>query len=128
MKQTFVLLMSAVLISGCTLAASGLVRGQGDRVTALFQPGLDGSDAQITLPDGETFRGKMVPTGSSAGFLQQVAPTSPFGDIRYLSDLTSGGMLLGDRGHRMWCSFQSVGFGGEGICDTSDGRIIDIRR
>jgi len=108
------------------------MRGSAERVVTTFHTGgIGGSEMKITLPNGESFNGTMVATGSSAGMFRNSAPKSPFGGVDYASSMTSGGILSGNRGHTMWCSFNVVnvvGFSLEGVCDTSDGNVIDFNR
>lgn len=129
MNRTIALIFVLEFLAGCSISATGIVRSSGDRLAASFGPGVGKSEMKITLPDGEIFTGMTVATGSSAGMFQSAPPQiSPFGGVEYSSDMTSAGVLTGNRGHIMWCSFQAVGFGVEGVCDTSDGNIIDISK
>lgn len=89
----------------------GMIRGSGERVTMTYVQAMQHDDLNVTLPDGELFRGKIVRESK--------------GNMR--------GTLFGDRGHTMACRLHyasSSGFtgdGGVGLCETSDGRQIDVQ-
>jgi len=123
-----------------------MIRNTGDQVLISYQQGMSHDSLQVTLPDGETFRGKVVMVGqsSSIGYgYGTVSASSNYGTSAYAQGSTFNvvnnytgnmqGVLFGDRGHTMRCSFQyadSSGFtteGGVGVCETSDGRVIDVQ-
>ncbi len=89
----------------------GMIRGSGERVTMAYEQAMQHDNLNVTLPDGETFRGKVVRESR--------------GNMR--------GTLFGDRGRTMACRFHyadSSGFtsaGGVGLCETSDGKQIDVQ-
>jgi hypothetical protein len=89
----------------------GMIRGSGERVTMSYEQAMQHDNLNVTLPDGETFRGKVV---------REIR-----GNMR--------GTLFGDRGRTMACRFHyadSSGFtcaGGVGMRETSDGRLIDVQ-
>jgi hypothetical protein len=111
MKQIITALIVCLLLASCGGAMQGMVRGSGERVTMSYEQAMQHDNLNVTLPDGETFRGKVVRESR--------------GNMR--------GTLFGDRGRTMSCRFHyadSSGFtsaGGVGLCETSDGRSIDVQ-
>lgn len=132
-KKAFAAILFVVVLTGCVGEMSGIMRGQGGKVIV----SSNGDDYTLSLPDGETFKGKRVVAHSSHfnGILIETPEVrSPFGDVAYYYHfgpyrraLVYGGILSGDRGHTMWCTIFSNGFGGgKGLCDISDGRTVDL--
>ncbi len=142
------LLIIALFLSGCPGAGmmKGMMRKTGDRVTMNYQDGMGYDDLQVIMPDGETFKGKVVKVGPSSGIgpgLGSASATSSTGASTHGTDKAFGavetyngnmqGVLFGDRKHTMRCKLQYVnpdGFtdsGGVGVCETSDGRVIDVQ-
>jgi len=116
-------LLSIVLLVGCAGTMNGMVRSS-----------------------GETFKGKVVMVGRSSGIgygFGTASATTSSGGTAYgtgsaftvVKTYTGNmqGVLFGDRGHTMRCSFQyaassgSTTSGGVGVCETSDGRVIDVQ-
>ena len=89
----------------------GMIRGSGERVTMAYEQAMQHDNLNVTLPDGETFRGKVVRESR--------------GNMR--------GTLFGDRGRTMACRFHyadSSGFAQTyptGARETSDGKQIDVQ-
>ena len=113
-----------------TLACSGTMKGvdrySGKRVYLDYQDEKFGSaQLQMTMPDGEHFTGKILekPPARQSGKIYPAIEEFP-GNAEAL--------LLGDRGTEMRCKFRLsdrvMGFksGGFGLCETSEGRIIDV--
>jgi len=136
-SDALALLISASVLAGCIGNMRGVVRDHGGNVNV----SNSGDMYTISLPDGEIFTGKRIQQqtpkliGSNANLLESPKIRSPFGDVTYYyysfgyyqRALTHGGILLGDRGHAMWCNIYVTGFGGgKGLCDISDGRTIDL--
>jgi hypothetical protein len=108
----------------------GIDRYSGKRVHFAYAEEKFGSaELQVQMPDGELFIGKLIE--------EQMAATSnaPLGKGHPAVDEFRGNteaFLYGDRGNNMRCKFRLsdtiVGFksGGFGLCETSDGRVIDI--
>lgn len=124
----------------------GMIRGSGERVTMSYEQARKHDNLQVTLPDGETFKGKAVMEGRSTGlgygFGTATATSSSgaaipgtgtaFGVVATYTG-SMRGVLFGDKGHTMVCKFQyadssgSTSAGGVGLCETSDGRVIDVQ-
>lgn len=126
--------ISIIVLPGCFGTMSGMMRNQGGKVAVSQSGGM----YSIVLPDGEIFKGKQVQVQSSylsGALLETPTVRSPFGDVSYYYHfgpyqraLTYGGILSGDRGHKMWCYIYATGFGGgKGLCDISDGRTVDLQ-
>jgi hypothetical protein len=115
------------------------MRGSGQPVQFSYEQGMD-SDTLTAVIDGETFRGKSVMRGASTtigtGFGTATAgSTTVFGTTTLIGSTYTGdfvAVLLGSRGSSLSCQLQyadSSGFttsGGVGVCQHSDGRVIDI--
>ena len=107
---------------------SGMTRESGERINILYTQGLSHDDLEVTLVDGENFKGKVVMTGNSTS----VISGSSFNVVNTYTGSVQG-VLFGNRGNTMRCSLQyadSGGFtsaGGVGVCETSDGIVIDVQ-
>ena len=115
----------------CGGTIDGVVRGEGSRVTFLYKQGMDRDFYEATI-DGEHFKGQAVQadarTGSGIGFFRGTT-------VPVITSSTSGNfvaVMFGDKGSTIRCKMNyadSSGFtsmGGVGICQHSDGRIIDV--
>jgi hypothetical protein len=103
----------------------GVDRYSGKRVYFSYEDDKFGSgEIQMTMPDGERFVGGIVddPTVESSKGYPSV----------YEFPGNREAFLEGDRGGKMRCKFRLsdtiVGFksGGYGLCETEDGRVIDM--
>jgi len=126
-----IILAVITLTAGCDGTMTGVVRGDGTRIPFEYSQGMD-RDFYSTTIDGENFTGQAIPAGASSGFgtvftsdgMHNVFTTSYTGQFVAL--------LLGDKGATMRCQMQyadTSGFttaGGIGVCNHSDGRIVDI--
>ena len=122
----------------------GMIRGSGERIKMSYEQAMQHDNLQVTLPDGETFKGKVVMEGASTGLgygfgtananssSGGVATGTAFGVVQTYTG-SMRGVLFGDKGRTMVCKFQyadSSGFtsaGGVGLCETSDGRVMDVQ-
>ncbi|MCA0873812.1 hypothetical protein LCL97_23520 [Seohaeicola saemankumensis] len=116
-----------LVLSACSGTMQGVVRGDGTRVAFQYEQGAQNDTYRAQL-DGEQFLGKAVFADAVSGYI--VTPTSL---VPYKS--TTGNLiatLLGNRGSTMSCKMtyaNSSGLtndGGIGVCQHSDGRIIDV--
>jgi len=128
------LLITLTTLALVSMACSGTMRGidrySGQRVFFSYADAKFGSaEIRVTLPDGELFAGRIVekPTAADA--------VAPSGESYPAVDEFQGNteaFLQGDRGNNMKCKFRLsdkvLGFksGGFGLCETSDGRVIDV--
>lgn len=133
------LVASISLLSACGGTMQGAVRGSGQPVQFSYEQGMS-SDTLTAVIDGETFNGKAVMRGASTtigtGFGTATASgTTAFGTTTIVGSSYTGdfvAVLLGSKGSSLSCQLQyadSSGFttaGGVGVCQHSDGRVIDI--
>lgn len=146
MRHILAALAISTLLVGCSGAMNGMVRNDGTRVSIAYEQGMDHDKLSVTMPDGETFTGKVVMVGASSGIVSGFGSASAYsstGNYAYGTGSTFGvvntytgnmqGVLFGDKGHTMRCKFQyadTSGFttsGGVGLCETSDNRVIDVQ-
>jgi hypothetical protein len=117
----------------------GVVRGTGKPVQFSYEQGID-SDTLTANIDGEIFHGKSVMQGASTtigtGFGTATSgSTSAFGTTTIIGSTTTGdfvAVLIGNKGSSLSCQLHyadSSGFttsGGVGVCQHSDGRVVDV--
>lgn len=133
-------------LSACAGTMNGMIRGSGEPISIAYTQGMQHDNLQVIMPNGETFTGKTVMVGHSTsmgtGFGTATA-TSSSGAYATASGTSFGvvesytgsmqAVLFGNKGHTMRCKFQyadSSGFttaGGVGLCETSDGRVVDVQ-
>lgn len=116
----------------------GIIRYGGIDVPFAYSESLSGPDTlQTVLPDGERFTGEVVEYGSRTMQTAQTGSTGTAVSPNRLEAVENfegnkEAVLFGDRGHSMRCRFKvsdiMMGFaaGGYGICQVSDGRVIDL--
>lgn len=125
--RLFIFMSVCVLL---TMACSGTMKGvdrySGKRVFFDYQDEKFGSaQLQITMPDGEHFMGMLLEKPAARQSGKEFPAIEEFPG-------NSEALLFGDRGTEMRCKFRLsdrvMGFksGGFGLCETSDGRVIDI--
>ena len=126
-------------LAACSGTMQGVTRGSGKPVQFTYEQGMD-SDTLTAVIDGEAFRGKSVMRGATTtvgtGFGTAAAGgMTAFGTTTLIGSTSTGdfvAVLLGSRGSSLSCQLQyadSSGFttsGGVGVCQHSDGRMIDI--
>lgn len=129
MRNTFLficLTACIVLTVACSGTMKGVDRYSGKRVYFDYQDEKLGSaQLQLTMPDGEHFMGKLLEEPAERQSGQKYPAIEQFVG-------NSEAHLFGDRGTEMRCKFRLsdriVGFksGGFGLCETSEGHVIDI--
>ena len=137
----FILLLSIGLLAACSGTMKGMVQQGGESVNFQFEEtGFGHGKLTATLPDGETFKGKFADEASS-GFVTGFDTEGPGATIVHREafeavESYSGNIeaiLFGNKGHTMRCkfragnSFRGLPSGGEGRCQVSDGRVIDVQ-
>lgn len=127
----FYLMPALFVVAGCAGEMTGQIRGTGERVVFAYEQGLDSDTYRATI-GSENFAGKAVMDGSTSGV------GTAFGagfDATIFGATTTNkfvAVLLGDKGSSLNCQMRyadSSGFttsGGVGICQHSDGRVIDV--
>ena len=135
----FFLVGAVSLVMACSGTMQGVMRGSGEPVEFSYEQGMD-SDTLRTVIDGEAFEGKSVMRGATTtvgtGFgTAWSGGASAFGTTTMFGSSSTGdfvAVLLGSRGSSLSCQLQyadSSGFttsGGVGVCQHSDGRVIDV--
>lgn len=116
---------------GCSGTMQGVVRGEGTPVQFQYEQGVD-RDTYRTNIDGESFTGQAINAGATSG----VGTVLTGGTTATVFTSTTSGnfvaVLLGNRGSTMRCQMNYAdssgltSMGGVGMCQHSDGRIIDV--
>jgi len=122
---------AAFSLAACSGTMRGVVRGEGTPVQFQYEQGME-TDAYTAVIDGETFSGKAVFADARTGIGYGTSGTTTATVIgtSYSGNLVA--TLFGDKGSTMRCNMNyadSTGFtpsGGVGVCQHSDGRIIDV--
>ena len=126
-------MFALIVLSGCSGTMTGAIRGTGQPVAFAYEQGMD-SDILKTTINGEDFAGKSVIQGASST-IGTVFGGPNFGTATVFGSSYTGdfvAVLLGSKGSSLNCKLQyadSSGFttsGGVGVCNHSDGRVIDI--
>ena len=128
------LLIALTTLAFASIACSGTMRGidrySGKRVFFSYADEKFGSaEIQVTMPDGERFVGGIVEEPVATTAIEPSGKSYPAIDEFHGN---TEAFLQGDRGNNMKCKFRLsdkvLGFkgGGFGLCETFDGRVIDI--
>jgi hypothetical protein len=129
MKRLIRLISLTILIftiTACAGQMKGVDRYSGERVYFSYDGQKFGpAEIEVTLPDGERFVG---------GRLDEPLAVNRGKDYPNIYEFQGNTeiFLQGDRGGKMLCRFRLsdpiLGFrgGGFGLCQTADGRIIDV--
>jgi hypothetical protein len=132
------LILVAILLTfqlGCAGSMKGVVRRDAKRIELAYTDSrLGKARLQTVLPGGERFEGKIVRIGS-ADVQSDAAVTgnesTAFEDVQ-LFDGNAKATLTGNKGNIMKCRFNladsiiGLSSGGFGLCQVTDGRVIDI--
>jgi hypothetical protein len=128
MKRLIRLIGLPVLIFAfiaCSGTMKGIDRYSGKRVYFSYEDQKFGSgEIKVTMPDGERFVGRIVDE-------PQADEREKYPNVYEFAGNTNI-FLQGDRGGNMRCKFRLsdniLGFksGGYGLCETEDGRLIDM--
>ena len=137
----FILLLIIFLLAACSGTMKGRVQQGGESVNFQFEDsGLGTGTLRTTLSDGETFKGKYADE-SSSGFVTgfdtegtgaTIVRREAFEAVESYSGNIEA-ILFGNKGHTMRCKFRSdisfmgLASGGEGRCQVSDCRVIDVQ-
>ena len=138
MTKQHMLILVALLLSvqlGCAGSMKGVVRRDAKRIELTYTDSrLGKAILQTVLPGGERFEGKIVRFGSPdepSDTAESGQESTAFDEIQ-LSDANAKATLTGSKGSIMKCRFKladsiiGLSSGGFGICQISDGRVIDI--
>lgn len=120
---------------GCAGSMKGVVRRDAKRIEISYTDSRLGTGSlQTVLSSGERFEGKIVRTGWMAG---QPEPAVSGSDSTVFEEVelfhgNAEATLAGNKGNIMKCRFNvadsliGLSSGGFGICEVTDGRVIDI--
>ncbi len=128
------ILLLAVL-QGCSGSLKGVIRQDAKRVQFTYTDSrIWKGNLQTVLPGGESFEGRLVKIGSTETESDTTVADSgaaSFEDVQ-LFDGDAEATLLGNKGNIMKCRFKladiiiGLSSGGFGICQVSDGQVIDV--
>ena len=135
------LIAALIVLSGCAGTMNGMIRGDGQIVQIKYEQAMKHDDLVVTMPDGETYKGKAVMASSSGFSTGNSTIFSPTGSPAFANSfgvvsMSSGNftaVLFGDRGGSMRCAFQyassfgTTDSGGVGVCETSKGIVLDVQ-
>ena len=135
-RHKFILtIILLIVLLGCAGSMKGVVRRDAKRVEFSYTDSRVGAGIlQAVLPGGERFEGKIVRIGSADD--QSVSAVSgsestDFEDVKLFGG-NAEATLSGDKGNTMKCRFNladsiiGITSGGFGLCQVTDGRVIDI--
>jgi len=120
---------------GCAGSMKGVVRRDAKRIELTYTDSrLEKASLQTVLPGGERFEGKIVRTGWMGAQSDPAVSdneSTDFEDVQ-LFEGNAEATLTGNKGNLMKCRFKladsiiGLSSGGFGLCQVSDGRVIDI--
>jgi hypothetical protein len=120
-----------VLLIACSGEMQGVVRGEGTPVQFQYEQGME-SDAYTAQVGEEQFSGKAVQADSRSGFGTVFGTGMPSTIMTSSSSGNFVATLIGNRGSSLRCqmnyasSLGETSAGGVGVCNHSDGRVIDV--
>jgi hypothetical protein len=129
--RSIFLMAFCVMLPACGGTMQGVIRGAGTPVAIAYEQGMV-RDYYTTTIDGEAFSGQAVADGASSNF-GTVFANGNMGTVVMSS--TSGdfvAVMIGNRGSSIRCQMNYAdssgltNMGGVGVCQHSDGRIIDV--
>lgn len=131
-------ILVAILLTvqlGCAGSMKGVVRQDAKRIELTYTDSrLEKASLQTVLPGGERFEGKIVRIGwmgTQSDPAVSDNESTDFEDVQ-LFEGNAEATLTGNKGNLMKCRFKladsiiGLSSGGFGICQVSDGRVIDI--
>jgi len=135
-RRKFILAIILLIVQlGCAGSMKGVVRQDAKRVEFAYTDSrLGAGSLQTVLPGGERFEGKIIRIGWTdvqPDTAVSGSESTDFDDVK-LFDGNAEATLTGDKGNIMKCRFKltdsivGLSSGGFGLCQVSDGRVIDI--
>ncbi len=135
-QRAFVLVVAVLIfLLGCAGSMKGVVRRDARRIEMTYTDMRLGKGILKTvLPGGERFEGRIVKIGATDIQSDTAIATSQsaaFDDVQVFEG-NAKATLSGSRGNIMKCRFNltdslmGISSGGFGLCQVSDGRVIDI--
>ena len=138
MTRQWMFILVAILLTvqlGCSGSMKGVVRRDAKRIELTYTDSRLGTGIlQTVLPSGERFEGKILRIGSpdvQSDTAVSGSESTAFNDVQ-LFDGNAKATLSGNKGNIMKCRFKladsliGLSSGGFGICQVTDGRVIDI--
>ncbi len=137
MKVFVILSLLFTMTMGCSGQMQGVVRRDANRIEIVYTDSrLASAELITTLADGEQFRGKSEKLDRTKDLMATASTDTGLktGDFEAVRSFPGNTMatLSGNRGNVIQCRFKIadtiIGFssGGTGICQVSDGRVIDV--
>ena len=122
-----------VLMTACSGTMKGVVRKDARRVSFNYSDSKIGTaDINVVLPEGERFEGHVKRgTEGTRSDSSSTLSSDRFEAVESFAG-NADAVLFGNRGNIMKCRFHltdtiiGLPSGGFGICQVSDGRVIDI--
>ena len=131
-------ILVAILLTvqlGCAGSMKGVVRRDAKRIEVTYTDSrLEKASLQTVLSGGERFEGKIVRIGWMGAKSDPAVSdneSTDFEDVQ-LFEGNAEATLTGNKGNLMKCRFKladsiiGLSSGGFGLCQVSDGRVIDI--
>jgi hypothetical protein len=131
-------ILVAILLTiqlGCAGSMKGVVRRDAKRIEVTYTDSrLGQARLQTVLPGGERFEGKIVRTGWAGAQSDSAVSgdeSTDFEDVQMFEG-NAEATLSGNKGNVMRCRFNltdsiiGLSSGGFGLCQVTDGRVIDI--
>jgi len=129
-------LLFAMMV-GCSGQMEGVVRRDANRIAIAYSDSrLASAELMTVLADGEQFRGKSARLDRTQDVMETESTPAynNSGNFQAVQGFhgNSQATLSGNRGNVIQCRFKIadtiIGFssGGTGICQVSDGRVIDV--
>jgi hypothetical protein len=137
MKNLMVWLFAAlpvIVMSGCAGKMDGIIRRDAKRIDIIYSDSrVSVADLIVVLPNGERFSGKPERLDLSKEMMETDSDDIQihFEHLRTFNGNVKA-TLTGNRGDNIKCRFRLadtiIGFssGGIGLCQVSDGRVIDV--
>jgi hypothetical protein len=138
MTKWWMFILVAILLTvqlGCAGSMKGVVRRDAKRIEVTYTDSrLGQARLQTVLPGGERFEGKIVRTGWAGAQSDSAVSgdeSTDFEDVQMFEG-NAEATLSGNKGNIMKCRFNladsiiGLSSGGFGLCQVTDGRVIDI--
>ena len=137
LKALVVLSLIMAITMGCSGQIDGVIRRDAKRIEITYTSSrLKAAKLTAVLPDGEQFHGKSETLDRTRDAMETSSTAAGFnsGSFEAVQSFpgNSKATLSGSRGNLIKCRFKItdviIGFssGGTGICQVSDGRVIDV--
>ena len=137
LKVVLILSLLFTMAMGCSGQIDGIIRSDPKRIEITYTNSkLSTAELMTILPDGEQFRGESEKLDRTKDLMATASTDTGLktGDFEAVRSFPGNTMatLSGNRGNVIQCRFKIadtiIGFssGGTGICQVSDGRVIDV--